>query len=298
MSVFAEARFFFISPTEWAQPGNANRFLKSLLGLLDHLVEFGPAQLAWCSELDELIWRSPQLPPWRRDLITRNQLIPILYRKLTPLQQYYRLDADGVLECQPERLFNCAERTGGSAVMKQLLHAGIFDADPITAAASAGNVGAVHQTIELQCRCHTPAAVPIIITREDWIRIYDYTQLCWPNDRTQSSRNSLLKAIGLHCEISLKNKINPSFAAEFSNHFLSDLLQTADNRTAIIEALGRRLCRDADVESGSGSLQDESLGNNIWRMRVTLAARIHYERTATGLLFHRYYGESQHNDGI
>ena len=73
-------------------------------------------------------------------------------------------------------------------------------------------------------------------------------------------------------------RFKPTCVADFSNHFLGDLCDTPDNRIAIIEAMGRRLCMDAGEGTGSGSLGDESLGNDVRRMRVTLAARIHYER--------------------
>ncbi len=298
MSVFAEGRFFFISPASWAQPGNSDRFLTALLDLLDQLVEFGPTSLAWCSGLDELLWKSPQIPPWRQDVSLNNRLIPVLYRRLPALQQYYELTGDGTVNCLPGHVCDCAERPDGADVMKRLLHAGVSDADPITVAAFAGNTAPAPQTIVIECSCHNSVTIPVLTTRADWIRTYDYSQFCWPGDRTQTARGNLFRAVQLHYELSQGHRLKTTYGIEFSNHFLDDLRTTPDNRIAIIEALGRRIALNPSAETGSGSLEDESLGHNIHRMRVTLGARIHYERTGKGIIFHRYYGESEHDDGI
>ncbi len=302
----AESHFFFISPNDWSNSDSRGRFLQKLLWLLDNLTEFHPSKLAWCVELDELLWSSPQIEPWRLDTVTRNKLTPIIYKRLPALQAYFEISKLQKIFCSEEKVMECCNRTPGAFVLKNLAHTvaqvdqqliSIILSSEFSPRPGRGN-------IVLTCDCHSPLEITTISTKKEWISNYDFINILWPTSRCSDAASRLEKAIQYTLILSSSESDEVAqkflFSPIFTNRFISDLISIVDERGPVLEALGRRLTIQTHEATNSSSLEDETIkgGDGMRRMRVNSAARIHYKITATGMVFFRYYGESEHDDGI
>ena len=303
MTHLAEAHYFFIDPASWAVPAAQDRFLRNLLELLDNLEEFGRAKIAWCAELDEQIWKAPQAPPWIGDCTARNALVPVLYRRFPDALEYFESAHLENASFSPDVLNECPVRAEASLIFRSLAHHCSCEPHRIRTIALRSEQEPLRGTpFSIRCDCHGEFRLEAIIGRRDWIQNFHFVEALWPSGRSEESRSNLLRCVRYKIAlIGAGGLARPQlFRPHFSAAFLEDLAADHPQADAILEAMAKRLTLQTHEATQDGALGDELLRgqDTIRRMRVSGAARIHYEIDRDVMTFLRYYSESRHDDGI
>jgi hypothetical protein len=294
--------FLFIAAENWNVPERQREFLQSLLDLFDCLQEFGGAKLAWCQEMDQLLWGAPQVPPWRMDLCSKNAMIPVIYRRLQQCTEYYNLSSNVCAHFTENQCLGDATRPDADEVFGRLAHEVIFEEEITTTVAVSSGALQPGMTLVASCECHGAREIAILRSRRDWIMAYRFIERLWPVQRDDASSAKLTRCIQYFVESSDEGNFRRQFVFQpsYANRFLEDVGGAQGDAVAILEALARRLTMQTHETTAHAALGDELLkgSDTVRRLRVSGAARIHYEVNDQRILFTRYYSASQHDDGI
>lgn len=300
MDVLLEPSLLYIPVEDWQDQNKRDTFLRILLDNLDYIEEFR-FLIKWTDEIEACLYTLPCLPPWRQEKVFRNQLIPIIMKKLhsrlNPIPDI-NIPVDccfinPILKSYPikEELF--------TAFLK-MAHYLISNNENFHLCLGVLNCSKKVE-FEFYCDCHENRLSPLCIFNPDyWLEHIDIEEKCWPVDAADKLR--LERAVHLTAKRDLKGLnrgIQCKFA--FSENFMADILYKKADRRALLFNLAKRLILsqpEAIVDSG---LCDEPViaMEGVRRFRISQDTRIHYAYINTNqILFNRYYAEGEHDDGL
>jgi len=286
-----------IEEDEWFHEESRDNYLEHFNTILTCISNDRNISLAWCEKIDELIWSFPQRPPWKRDRIWANTIIPIIYERVQKNAVYID-DPENILPCSIIPPINC-DREEMYAVFLDVLGSLNDNCRKILIAFGLKNIPPEDHAFKIEENDLQPT--PILMTGEvDFLNQIDVVSEYWPDGSDDSER--LKKGIS----IILKRGYgldNPVHDFQFSQRFLRKLSSTGVDRLRILNTIARRLTMNTSDAGRDGSLQDEGLEGRagIRRFRITprpSSKRIHYEFTNSGVEFLMFYDVGEHDDGL
>jgi len=293
-SVFVPS-VLFIDDKEWLEEAKRDAFLDHFLKILECIETYQYTRIYWTDEWEYFLWESPQILPWRQDKTTKIQIIPLIYNKFRPLQEY--LDTPlSENTCTP--VLSIPYSSEIATYFHQFLHLFIEQAEEIYLV-----FGFDQKSDKLPgftCTCHpeelkyTP-----ILKAVDWLKHLDAVTLYWVNNTIEEA--------AFHQAISLvyhqaKNQPPPNYL--LADSFIRSIQTvTVRYKRAILNSIIKRLSLTKQEASRDRQLQDEYINQSgEYRFRVTprpTSTRIHYSFVGQGeIKLLRYYREGEHDDGL
>jgi hypothetical protein len=122
MNAVFEPAMVFITQDEWAVEAARDHFLEHLLGHLQCLEELTDVRVYWTNSLEEYLWDSPQMPPWRSDRDWKIPLVPVVYRILLRCRVLIDVgDCNSACWIDPS-MRPVVGRQGACVAFRQLMH--------------------------------------------------------------------------------------------------------------------------------------------------------------------------------
>ena len=282
----------FISEEKWNNEETRDRFLEKLSDYIRY-IELFSLTIFWTDELSERMWSSPQMPPWRMNRDWSNQLIPIIFNKLSTRQQ--NITCKSNIKCKVEPSLSCDCNLALDLSLILVNNALLNELDfSFCLGIINNNTAYIFSSPE-----HSDSYAPICIgSSQDWFDNINIEHVFWPSNRNEES--ILKKCIELtHESEFIDNPILYSY--RFSRNFISDLIG-ATSKKHIVNMICKRLTLTTQESSKDRQLQDEFiLQTKERRFRVKQrpsSTRIHYEISDGSILFKRYYAEGHHDEGL
>lgn len=297
-TVFDPANLF-VSESDWHDSEKRDIFIQHLLENLDHINNYNITKIYWTDELEKLLWDSPQLPPWRLDRDWNLQIVQVIYRAFNNAKEYIE-NSKNLTSCLTQPALDCSQ-IGNLTLLSflELMHIVIDKNENIYFCLGANRI---KEDYTFSCDCHSFQVTPTVIAKpSEWLNYINLASNYWPNSLDVNE----IKKINTALEIVFKKlNIKPIYEYEFSNAFLKDIVKIKTHREEIIEYTAKRLTLTKQKAAQDSYLQDEYLAQKKeYRFRVTQrpsSTRIHYKyvKNKNKLIFLRYYGEGEHDDGL
>ncbi len=286
-----------ISEDEWVCDESRDNFIEHLLNTINGIEGIDDLKLAWSEENDEMIWESPQRPPWRSDRFFNNSIIQILYNKITKNANYITLTKDPIL-CQIYPGFSCCRDDLSNAFKQKLLELHEH-CHKIYIPHGLKNLDTTAQNYLVNGELLSPNPIPVA-DKKDYLSNIDIVSKYWPD--TSLDDNKLKTAVNL---VLIKEHnitlIEGSFS--FSKSFLRKLSKTTQDKEKIVVSMAKRLSLTTSEAGRDVTLRDENITGkkNIRRFRVTprpSSKRIHYKFNSANIEFMMFYDAGEHDDGL
>lgn len=303
MNTVFEPAMVFIPDDEWAVEAKRDQFLEHLLGHLQCVETLATGRLYWTNGLEEHLWNSPHLPPWRRDRDFKIPLVPVVYRTLTQCRDL--LDtADCNCECWIDPPIQPVEgRQSACAAFRQLMHFLLVRQEAVHLCVGLRNRLGDGKARTFSCACHGHSlSLYALEAPDDWLTKLDWVDAYWPRAGKPEELSRLRRALAIAGGWR-PGQPEPRFEYEYgvTAKFLGNIADEGESRSSILESMVSRL-RLTQAQAGrDGGLKDESVKGQarVRRFRVTGAARIHYQYEDSGrLIFTDYFGEGKHDEGL
>jgi hypothetical protein len=297
MDTAFEPSIFFISEADWQDEAKKDNFLQHLLDNLNIIDDFKITKIYWTDELEEFLWNSPQLPPWRLDRDWKLKIVPIIYNKLKSYLKLVNYPENlTICSVQPEITYNYDRIEIFESFLK-LLHHILEKREEIFLCVGLENRLRGNHKYCFFCGCHKDKLKPELInSSNDWLHHIDLVNNYWPDncDEIDNFRTAL--------DIERKRSFSGKkflYAYEFDRNFIRDIISTNKHRDKILKSLVTRMTSTRQEASLNPQLQDEYIeSRKEYRLRVTASTRIHYTIEKKILRFKRYYDESEHDNGL
>ncbi len=256
-------------------------------------------KIYWTDELEEFLWNSPQLPPWRLDRDWKLRIVPIIYNKLKNyLENINYNDKITICSVEPEMTYSYGKREIFESFLK-LLHYILEKREEIFL-----SIGLENQLIDnkycFSCDCHTYKLRPELINSpDDWWEHIDLENNYCPANCNEMNKFRI--ALDIERKRSYPGK-EFRYNYEFDSNFIKDIIDTRRHRDKILKSLVIRLISTRQEAALNPHLQDEYIDSKReYRFRVTprpASTRIHYIIDRQTLHFKRYYDEGEHDAGL
>lgn len=289
----------FIDEHVWLDEAKRDAFLAHFLAILECIETYQHTRIYWTIEWEHFLWESPQIPPWRQDKMIRNTIIPLIYKKFPPLQEY--IDTP-LSKNTCTSVLSIPYSQEIEAYFHQFIHLFIERAEAIYLVFGFNQKG--DKLPIFTCTCHPQKlAYEPILKAKDWLKHLDAVTQYWANNTIEEAAFHQAINLAYHQK---NNQAPPNYV--LSSNFIRSIQRpiTVRHKQAIINSIVKRLSLTRYEASRDGQLQDEQIKKTKeYRFRVTprpTSNRIHY--TFEGKDEHRqikllcYYGEGEHDDGL
>ncbi|AEE49569.1 hypothetical protein [Haliscomenobacter hydrossis] len=297
MNAVFEPSLLFIADEDWWDDEKRDAFLEHLLDHLEMLDEYDICKIWWTDELQTILVGDPNMHPWfGSDL--RNPLIVTIHQKF-----YQHTDScfefPPVCDITPPLVVNYTNPDAHESFLK-LVHALIDLEENFYFCVGLYNRLSIGAAYSFTCDCHSHQLQPTILNAaEDWLNFLDAVAQFFPTS-IEAFDSNFIKGLEL-----VRRKFFAGaeyrFDFEFSKAFKKSVIHRTTHREAIFMAIVKKLT-STSAESGSSDLHDEFLSKiKEWRIRVTQrpsSTRIHYAVQDKKIIFLKYYGEGEHDDGL
>ncbi|WP_335902955.1 hypothetical protein [Shewanella algae] len=287
-----------ISPDEWACEKKRDCYLEHFQTIINIINTIPNLSIAWSFETDELIWSSPQSPPWQQDRVWANTMTPIIFHALQSKSSYLELN-NVQSECEITPPFNFV-REDLSENFELLLQTLNNNSSKILIPLGLKNLPLKPRIFNLKNSKLTPSPTQIGCVTDflDQIVVED---LFWPSNDQEGQKLKDGISIILRRNYNLeKSTVN----FEFSSPFLKKLSNTTIQKLRIMEIIARRLSMTVAEAGRDPVLQDEKIEGKVnpeRRFRVTprpSSKRIHYKFESNIIVFIMFYDVGEHDDGL
>lgn len=290
MNFLFEPSIYNISYEDWNKEEIKDDFLQKLLKIFDFLDLHTDIILLWSDELDEIMWMSPQSPPWRINKDFKNVFIPVIFKKLSKIKMNIDIN-HSFTSCifNPEITYNLKYDDAFKNIFSQIVKDEI-DVNLILSEKQIkrDETNIICESPEKNFNCTSINKIAEIIRNQKFIDFF------WPvsiNNKKQFEDfiNSLF--------INLENKFI------FEDKFIRDLINEKNSifKLKIIQGIYKRLQLNTVEAKNDISLQEEELNNNILRIRITprpSSLRIHLKVSNKTITFLEYFNSSEHDKGL
>jgi len=299
MNTVFEPSMLFIPEDMWNDEALQDAFLDHLLNNLERIRDYGITRIYWDDYCQELLWDSPQVPPWRQDKDWNNQLVPIIYRIFNQLQEPIEIENSEPCSVIPSLNLIPTKNDVFDYFLMMMQQLVIKEESVYLCLGILNNE---HQSI----RFHTgegeneKAIVPILIRQaSDWLNHLDITEQLW---NPQISADRFRFAIELTREKHFSDA-EILYDFELSRNFMRDIQNVQRGKKQILYSLTKMLTLNISEAGMDGQLQHEYIRQRKeYRFRVRprpASTRIHYKLENDGsFVFLRYYDEGQHDIGL
>lgn len=290
----AEPDLIHVDSADWADEVVRDDYIERLQDWLRALEDCPHARVIWSDESEELLWNPETAPYWMQIPVWRNQLRPILIRRLHSRQASLGSVAD-VLEADisPAPEPGLEERPEW-LVFRKLAHAVSELEIPCVV------YGVPQQTespgLACQCECHGAVVHPLVWNLPGLLRSVPLTRLSWPKDADVGALAQLMDL----WRIAYFDGVEFNYEPQFSKTYMKRIVDLPEaERGSVVDAMVRRLVLSESQAGRDKSLNDETVSSGEHRIRVSRSRRIHYVYPSSGVLrFWEYYGEGEHDKGL
>lgn len=298
--IILEPSLYVIEEQLWRSDCERDKFLENLLDHIEFIDRFPVGRIAWCDELETLLWENPKLLPWQQDQFFRNALVSQIYTFMCRNRVLVTVEPTPNCTTSPS-LIGYPPYEDFASPTTNLLHATLTTQGSATIKLCAGKPFSefCQSKITLHCQCHPPGGVSVIQAISEYFPLLAFP----PTDYTEDSNaEAIVRRYVEACAISRGESASEFlYAPEFSKKFLKGVLKERTRFRDVIEAITRRLLKTQKDAELDGSLQDENMvgQNGVRRLRVTQSSRIHYHYPRkNSILFDEYFPEGKHDAGL
>lgn len=283
-----------ISEQNWLCDEYRDDYLEHFFNILNGIDATDNISLAWCNQMDEIIWSSPQKLPWRRDSGWNNALFPVIYKKFTKNYAYIDVpenaefcDASPRITCYTDDL---------NDVFSQLLGVLHNNCNKIIIAFGLNNLPLQKHEFKIGGADLIP--IPILIDDEaKLLKQIDVAREFWPSSQNDSSAFDKGISIIFKREYGVESQ-KQHYSS--SVRFLKKLSSTTSDKNKILNSIAKRLSMTMAEAGRDGGLLDEGIVGDAEtrRFRVTQVERIHYKIIESTIHFLMFYSDGEHDDGL
>jgi hypothetical protein len=299
MNTVFDPKILFISDEDWLEEEKQDAFLEHLLKQLTIIDEFDICRIFWSDELQELLVANPQSHPWY-GTDTRNSMIAIIHQKF-----YTRAEtiAEHEEPCTITPDFNQKVRDDADLHFLQLIHGLIELEEAFYLALGVGNQLPKGEHYIFSCTCHADYSPALIFKAKEWLEYVDEVEKFFPISVEEFDEKfeiglDLVKRKYFEAE---DEEVDFLYEYEFTNKFKKSIVSRNTFQAEIFKAIVKKLI-STSAEAGASELKDEWLKQSkMYRFRVTKrpsSTRIHYDLYDDRIIFDKYYGEGEHDDGL
>ena len=188
-TVFDPSILFMSTVDDWQNPEKRDEFLKYLLDNLKCITEYRITKIYWTDELEESLWNNPKLPPWRQDIVWKNQIVPQIYYRFYSkcIKRIGNFDETITCEMQPLLKCICSEVEIHNSFLR-LMHFLIKRAENVYFCTAIKNRLQGKQSYNFCCDCHSYRLNPLLIcSPESWLKYIDVENSYWPASFTDEN---------------------------------------------------------------------------------------------------------------
>ncbi len=288
-----EPSIISISDDDWSNDTVRDIFLDQLLSTINLIDDLKFSKIAWSTNIDNMIWSSPQQPPWKQDSSWTNVINPILY-KISTNNHYFDDDIDDICIINPELyspradIYNEIKKiipivSFNKENKNSLIHIGLKNTSPSNHTFTSNKHNQKIQLIAINAK-------------NDYLKQIPIEDIFWPEHNNCDNHERLGKALHIILERDFSGT-KSIYTFEFDKGFLKKLISTTQDKLKILTTIARRLTLTAVQARGDGAFQEEQIGDQ-YRFRVSKSKRIHFSTNKTHIIFLMYYDEGEHDDGL
>lgn len=299
LNTLFDPSLLLISEEKWNNEEIRDKFLEHLLNLLDFINDYSCTKIYWTTQLEELLWEHPQIPPWRTDRDWKLSVIPILVEKFNNNRVFLE-PLDSIQATVTPALHQSFGKTNILDCFYILIHTLLIKKENTFFCLGLENIS--NDEYYFSCNCHKyELKNNLIKTSKDWLKYLDLENDFWPSDVTDKEFSKFFQALEILRQRDYEDK--PFlFSFTLSNNFKNDICSTTKYRLKILEKMTKKLILTSAEAGKDRSLKDEYITQKKeYRFRVTQrpsSTRIHYTVESDEIEFLRYYGEGHHDDGL
>lgn len=298
IEVLFDPNLIFADPIRWKDEVYKDDFIANLLDHLKALENIPGSRLLWSDDLEADLWASPAVPPWRADRDLAIPLIPIVIRRLSRLRhliyEHRELPIARLIPC----LATPPSKPDSMLETRRLISYCMLAGGSWNIVLAPSNARAAHH-LQIEVDGTTTKLVPVVSTC-CWASIPEVRKACWPTQsRNDEGRFRLF--IGWLTDHLFHDVAGATRHTqyEFSEEFLASLRSHLGRSEVICNAISKRLVLGQMNSVNDSGLRDEAVRTSSERrFRVSGSCRIHYHYVKGSLVFLRYYGEGEHDDGL
>lgn len=281
-----DSDIMYISPEDWLVVERRDNFLNRFTEIIDAIDEDSLFELAWSSDIDEIIF-SDMNPPWVIDGDWANKILPIYYT-LTKRAKYFDVSTTDPMTLSPS--FNCKYPAFGDVALK-IIHKAIDDwpiafiIDPLRLL-----------DFRVACTCHSYSysfrCIRDLSALDAERKVKDICSF-----RAVTSQE--LVDVVLACLRLWSEGVAPVTTFIFLDSFVRDFssIVSENERLSIIKSLAKRVTLTRLEAVRHAGLHDEPIDNER-RFRINSSRRVHYIESNVGISFKVYYSGSEHDDAL
>lgn len=292
MQTVIDPYYLFISDADWNNDHLKQLFLENFMDICDLPEKYPPTSFCWSIRLEEILWSSPHMPPWKYYL--KNQLIAVYYRKFFSNQTHYEAPADLGSFTPAINLLPINDQVNEAYI--ELISSVVLNHDDF--------IFYFHSSRELNAFTininHIQYSPIVIKDNRSFFLNVPFIEYYWDHLRNDSS--CFCNCLSLQREaMGVEDFL---YEYTFSENFIRAIMieNNPRNRGRIIEQAAKRLTLSSQESGRDPTLQDEFINRTrCYRFRVTprpSSCRIHYTIDDNKIHFTNYYGEGNHDDGL
>lgn len=292
-TMLIDPTLLFTSPEAWHDPDRRDTFIERFLETFRCLEEYRLGTLLISDELEALLYEDSQASPWIKDRDWKNQILPILFRKLQLLKKSVVVTDQEATVTPP---LPCPARSVVQSAFMRLVYSVLSRPERVGLALCGDNAPS-----DVGYTWRKGLGSPLTplrweIAPERLMRLVNPLKL-WPSATSGESGLRHLVDAEIRLTFEVRNAVQ-SYA--FEPTFIEDIVRHRQHHAEIVWALARRLSLSQQEATNSKGLGDEELRGKDGqrRMRCSREHRIHYRYNSGKLLFQRFFGDGEHDDGL
>lgn len=283
----------FTSPEAWHDRERRDTFIERFLETFRCLEDYRLGALLISDELEALLYSDSQISPWIKDRDWKNQILPILFRKLQMLKKSVDVTDQEATVTPP---LPCHPRAVVQNAFMRLVHSVLGQPERV-GLALCGDNAPLNDGYTWRRGLSSPAtSLRWEIAPGRLMRLSDPIKL-WPSAKSGEAGLRHLVDAEIRLTFDVESAVLPY---AFESTFIQDVVRHRHHHVEIVWALARRLSLSQQEATNVKGLGDEELRGKDGerRMRCSRERRIHYRYSGGRLLFQRFFGDGEHDDGL
>src|SRR5262249_4532457 len=141
--------------------------------------DYFDSSICWSDALEECLWGSDQLPPWRLDKDFRNPFVQMFYKRFLPRCLFVTCENDLCASAEPPlKLFRSEIEAAYLILMNDIVRRG----EDIFMCVGLRNTPSNQQAYNFTSAPEKKVMAPVMITRpREWLRYVNIEQTHWPS---------------------------------------------------------------------------------------------------------------------
>jgi len=286
----------FCSNNEWNDQEFQDLFMHALLKHIETINKLG-IKVAWSWEFFNCFWNEV---PWFKDVYYKNYLLESIYDVLYNASYFYESPPENRCQCDTSHLdYELSDQINESWFV--LLHR-ILHNDREAFIVIGINLATDKNSISIECNC-TPEnfnkEYHLIKDPSQWHLKINYMDICPTKLDNWDYKFKLALFICKSQRFGSKEIKHPLNKIEFDSKFKKDFIDVNQEKEKerILIKIAKLLTLNHFEAANDTSIREEKI-KEVYRIRISQAARIHYYEDSDKKIFLRYYPSSKHDSPL